>query len=172
MRQRLTIILAPVIFSLSLLVLLACGGGGTAATVVSGTPTVAPTAKPFTVGQAVKVGNWVITIHAVTESTGDQFDVPTGVYLILDMSFQNTDSQSHSISSLLQFTLTDSTGQKYTVALTGLSGITAPDGDVQAGKSVRGQTVYDVPKTEKSFEFTFEDVISGNAPATWDLTVS
>jgi hypothetical protein len=151
--------------------ILACGEAATTATTVNGTVTAAPTPKPFNVGEHVKVGMWVVTINSVKTNKGDgEFNVPKGIYLVIDASFQNTDSQSHTISSLIQFTLADSTGQKYDTALVTLTGIHEPDGDVQPGKTTRGQTVYDVPKTLKAFEFTFEDPFSGSA-ATWDLTI-
>jgi hypothetical protein len=156
---------------LTAVVILACGEAATPATVVNGTVTAAPTPKPFEVGEHVKVGFWIVTINSVQTNTGDgEFNVPKGVYLVIDASFQNTDSQSHTISSLIQFTLSDSTGQKYDPAIVTLAGIHEPDGDVQPGKTTRGQTVYDVPKNLKAFEFTFEDPFSGSA-ATWNLTV-
>ncbi len=156
----------------AVLVLLACSSTSTPPTTVSGTVTSAPTPKPFKVGDHVKVGFWVVTINSVKTNKGDQFDTPKGTYLIIDASFQNTDKESHTISSLIQFTFQDSTGQQYDTAITGLSGITPPDGDVQPGKTTRGQTVYDVPKDQKTFEFTFEDPLSDNAAAIWDLTIS
>ncbi|HEY7347582.1 MAG TPA: DUF4352 domain-containing protein [Ktedonobacterales bacterium] len=152
-------------------VILACGEAATPATVVNGTVTAAPTPKPFKVGEHVKVSYWVVTINSVKTNKGDgEFNVPKGVYLVIDASFQNTDSQSHTISSLLQFALSDSTGQKYDTEIVVLTGIHEPDGDVQPGKTTRGQTVYDVPKNLKAFEFTFEEPFS-NAAATWDLTI-
>lgn len=153
-----------------LMVLIACGEAAPAAQ-VTGSVTSAPTPKPFQIGDHVKVGFWVITVNSVKTSTGSDFDKPKGTYLIIDASFQNTDNKSHTISSLIQFTLQDKTGQKYDTAITALSNVTPPDGDVQPGKTTRGQTVYDVPKDQKTFEFTFEEPFS-NAAATWDLTIS
>lgn len=155
-----------------LIVLVACGEASTPAAVVNGTPTAAPTPKPFKVGDHVKVGYWVVTINSVKTNKGGEFDAPQGIYLIIDASYQNTDSQSHTISSLIQFTLQDTTGQKYDTAFTSLAGVTQPDGDVQPGKTTRGQTVYDVPKDQKAFEFTFEDPLSDNAAAIWDFNIS
>jgi major membrane immunogen (membrane-anchored lipoprotein) len=170
--KRLPIAVVLTILISTWIVLIACSSSSdTPASVVNGTPTSAPTPKPFKVGDHVKVGFWVVTINSIKTSTGDDFDQPKGIYLIIDASYQNTDNQSHTISSLIQFTLQDSTGQKYDTAIAALDGVTQPDGDVQPGKTTRGQTVYDVPKNIKSFEFTFEEPFS-NSAAIWDLTLS
>jgi hypothetical protein len=159
--------------------LAACGGTATNSntptnTVASATatPTPPPTPAGNTIGVPVHVGNWMVTINKVSTSTGDQADVPHGIYLIIDASFQNTSSAGHSISSLIQFTLTDSTGQKYNPTIVGMPGIVVPDtNNVLPGKTVRGQTTYDVPTSQKSFEFVFTDVIAGGASAAWDFSV-
>ena len=167
MSKKLLVILILVLTAAGIL---ACGEAATPATTVNGTVTTAPTPKPFKVGEHVKVGFWVVTINSVKTNKGDgEFNVPKGIYLVIDASFQNTDSQSHTISSLIQFTLSDSTSQKYDTAIVTLTGIHEPDGDVQPGKTTRGQTVYDVPKNLHAFEFTFEEPFSSSA-ATWDLT--
>ena len=175
--RRIIFILACLV---SLALLAACGATPAATTnnnntpaAVTATPTLPPTPATNTVGTAVHVGNWIVTLNKVSTSTGDQTDVPKGIYLIIDASFQNTSSAGHSISSLIQFTLTDSTSQKYNPTIVGMPGIVVPDtNNVLPGKTVRGQTVYDVPTSQKSFEWTFTDVIAGGASAAWDFTVS
>ena len=142
--------------------ILACGGASTTATTVQGTVTSAPQAKHFKVGDQVKVGVWVVTVNSATTSAGDDLDQPkNGQYLILDITFKNTDSTTQTISSIIQFQFQDSTGQKYDDQITGLSGVTPPDGDVQAGSQTRGQVVYDVPTSQHAFPFTFTPDIDG-----------
>lgn len=170
-RKRLvfTLIVSCFVF----LFLLACGEANTTApAVVTGTVTSAPQAKHFKVGDHVKVGSWVVTINSVKTSAGDEFDQPkNGQYLILDLTFQNTDSATQTISSILQFQFQDSTGQKYDDQITSLQSVTPPDGDVQAGSQARGQVVYDVPKSEHAFTFTFTPDIGDNTAAVWDISI-
>ncbi len=170
-RKRLMLTLAVSCFVL--LFILACGGSSDASgpTTVTGTVTSAPQAKHFKVGEQVKISYWVVTINSAKTSAGTSFDKPqNGQYLILDITFKNTDSQSHTISSIIQFQFQDSTGQKYNGQITTLKGVTPPDGDVQAGSQARGQVVYDVPKSEHNFTFTFTPDLGDNA-AVWDIAI-
>src|SRR5215472_1482263 len=122
-------ILSILALVLTAAVILACGEAASTATTVTGTVTSAPQAKHFKVGEHLKVGLWVVTLNSATTNAGDEFDQPkNGQYLILDITLKNTDSASHAVSSLIQFQ--DSTGQKYDVQITSLSGVTPPDGDV------------------------------------------
>src|SRR5690242_19891834 len=126
--------LALMVSGIAFLLILACSSDTAAPQAVSGTVTSAPQPKHFKVGQQVKVDVWVITVNSVKKSAGDDFDQPkNGQFLILDLTFKNTDSQSQALSSLIQFEFQDSTGQKYTEQITALQGVSAPDGDVQAG---------------------------------------
>ena len=158
---------------LTAVVIMACGEANTTPpATVTGTVTSAPQAKHFKVGDQVKVDSWIITINSATTSAGDEFDQPkNGQYLILDITFKNTDSASHTVSSIIQFQFQDSTGQKYDDQITGLSGVTAPDGDVQAGSQARGQVVYDVPTSEHAFTFTFTPDLGDSTAAVWDISI-
>jgi hypothetical protein len=170
-RKRL--VLTLIVSCFVLLFILACGGAdaSTPATAVNGTVTSAPQAKHFKVGDQVKIGSWVVTINSVKTSAGSSFDKPqNGQYLILDITFKNTDSTTHTISSIIEFQFQDSTGQKYNGQITALQGVTPPDGDVQAGSQTRGQVVYDVPKSEHHFTFTFTPDFGDNA-AIWDISI-
>jgi hypothetical protein len=134
--------------------------------------TSAPQAKHFKVGDQVKVGYWVVTLNSAKTSVGDDLDQPkNGQFLILDITFKNTDSATHTISSIIQFQFQDSTGQKYDDQITALQGVTPPDGDVQAGGQTRGQVVYDVPKSEHAFTFTFTPDIGDSTAAVWDISI-
>ncbi len=168
MSKKVLSILALVLTAVGIL---ACGEASTTATTVTGTVTSAPQAKHFKVGDQVKVGYWVVTLNSVKTSAGDDLDQPkNGQFLILDITFKNTDSATHTISSIIQFQFQDSTGQKYDDQLTILQGVTPPDGDVQAGSQTRGQVVYDVPTSEHAFTFTFTPDIGDNA-AVWDISI-
>lgn len=169
MSKKVLSILALVLTAVGIL---ACGEAATTATTVNGTVTSAPQAKRFKVGDQVKIGLWVVTINSATTSAGDEFDQPkNGQYLILDITFKNTDSAAQTISSIIQFQFQDSTGQKYDDQITGLSGVTAPDGDVQAGSQTRGQVVYDVPTSQHAFTFTFTPDIGDSTAAVWDISI-
>lgn len=164
----------------SLVLLSACGGTSTpvaqstnapTATVPTDTPTPAGPQR-YQVGQTGHVGVWDVTINSAKTSAGDANDTPTnGQYLILDITFKNTDTKDHTISSVLQFTFKDAdSGQKYNDQITSLPNVTPPDSDVNGGDLVKGQVVYDVPTSAHHFEWIFASVLTP-ATATWAITV-
>lgn len=114
---------------------------------------------------------WQITVNSVKTSKGEQFLTPTAgnIYLIVDVTLKNTSGQEQTVSSALNFSLQDSTGQKYTETI--LTGETPPDGKVEAGSLLRGQLVYEVPTSQKSFTFNFEADIIAGGQTVWDLHV-
>src|SRR6266704_1255034 len=97
--------------------LLACGStSSNTGTVVNTNPTSstsgktpAPSQQHFAVGQ--------VTINSAKTSSGSEFNKPqkTGdVFLVFSITVKNISSQEQPISSALNFSLLDSTGQKYT----------------------------------------------------------
>ncbi len=169
--------------------LLACGGialavtnsAKTVATVVAtqvatttiaqSQPTTASTNNQhFKVGQVVKVNDtWEVTINSVKTANGGDFSTPTAGdnYFIVDVTLKNLSGQEQNVSSALNFSLQDATGQKYTETI--LIGETPPDGKVEASSLLRGQLTYEVPTSQTSFTFNFEpDIVAGNQTV-WDL---
>jgi len=149
---------------------------GTLATTIPSSSTSTPTSNPsgqhFKVGQVVTVGNtWQVTVNSAKTSEGEQFITPTADhhYLILDVTLKNISSQEQNVSSALNFTLQDSTGQKYTETI--LPSKTPPDGKVEAGSLLRGQLSYEVPTSQKTFTFSFQANIISGGQTIWDINV-
>lgn len=161
--------------SLLVCFLAACGGsdnGNTGAIVTPGTtPTTAP-AKHFKVGDTVKVGNvWQIKINNVKSSQGQDFSTPKAgnVFLLIDISLMNISDQEQNVSSALNFTLRDDTGQTITETVTAFT--TPPDGKVSAGSPLRGVLAYEVPTRDKSFTLAFEADLLSSGQVVFDLSV-
>ncbi|MBA3823601.1 MAG: DUF4352 domain-containing protein [Ktedonobacterales bacterium] len=172
---------SPLIFIASLagalLVLLACSETSTVGTVVGGTSssstkTTSATATPpshFKAGQEVQFGDFIVTINGVKTSQGGELDtLKTGhIFVVVDVTLKNTSTKAQLISSFLDFTIQDATGQKYNETI--ITDATPPDGTVAPGGLLRGQLTYAVPKTQKSFTFSFQpDYLTGDQ-AIWDL---
>ena len=128
------------------------------------------TSQHFKVGQVVKVNDtWQVTVNSVKTSNGEQFLTPSAgnTYFIVDVTVKNLSGQQQTISSAINFSLQDATGQKYTETI--LTGETPPDGTVGSNALLRGQLTYEVPTSQTSFTFNFEpDIISGSQTV-WDL---
>lgn len=177
-----------IVLGVIVVLLLACGGVAVAvtngaksvATVVAtqvattttaqSQSTTAPTNQHFKVGQVVKVNDtWQVTINSVKTVNGGEFSTPTAgdTYFIVDVTLKNLSGQEQDVSSALNFSLQDATGQKYTETI--LIGETPPDGKVEANSLLRGQLTYEVPTSQKSFTFNFEpDIVAGDQTV-WDL---
>jgi len=144
-------------------------------TPVSGsTPTTAPSSQHFKVGDQVKVGDtWLVTIESAKTSEGSQFNKPqkTGnVFLVFSVSMKNVSNQEQEVSSALQWTLQDTTGQKYTETIDTDAGATL-DGKVEAGAPLKGSLAYEVPKATKAFTLAFEASLTEPGQTIWDITV-
>lgn len=156
-------------------VFLACGSGSAnagATTTGSSSNTSSSTDKHFKVGDQVKVGDtFVVTVNSVKTSDGDDFSKPKSgnTFLVVDVSIKNVSSKEQNLSSLLQFTLKDSAGQKYSETI--LVGATPPDGKLAAGDIVKGQIAYEVSAAQHSFTLSFVADIISSGQTVWDLKV-
>ena len=161
------------------LVIMACGGSSANAGTSVGTSGNSTTTtgssssnKHFKVGDQVKVGDtFIVTVNSFKTNPGDEFFKPKSgnKFVVVDVSLKNVSSDEQNISSLLQFTLKDATGQKYTETI--ISNVTPPDGKLAAGDIIKGQIPYEVPTAQHDFTFAFEaDIISGGQTI-WDLHV-
>ncbi|HEX6543612.1 MAG TPA: DUF4352 domain-containing protein [Ktedonobacterales bacterium] len=172
--------LLPLLSLLGILavVIMACGSSANTGTSVGSSgdnqnnSNSSNTSKHFKVGDQVKVGDtFIVTINSFKTSPGDEFDKPKSgnVFVVVDLSIKNVSKDEQNISSLLQFTLKDSTGQKYTETI--LSNATPPDGKLAAGDVIKGQIAYEVPKAQHDFTFAFEADIISSGQVIWDLHI-
>jgi len=126
----------------------------------------------FKVGDVVKVGEtWNITINSVKTSNGSsQFYTPKSghEYLILNITARNISSQEQVISSLVLFSLTDASGQKYDETIDPDAGATL-DGKVEASSQLKGSIVYEVPNNIHSYQLAFEASIVSSGQTIWDI---
>ena len=161
-------------------VLLACGatsnvntGSSSNTSLQADTPTTA-VAKHFKVGDNVKVGDtWNINVESVKTSPGSEFNKPTkdgDVFLIITVSMKNLSAKEQIVSSIVQFSLQDTTGQKYNIGIDTDAGA-ALDGKVEATSPIKGVLTYEVPTSAKSFLFHFENDITSSGQTTWDLKI-
>lgn len=158
------------VLGLSIMALLACGESSAAVATNGGGNSSSASSQHFKAGQQVKFGDFVVTVNSVKTSTGDELTTPKAgnIILVVDVTIKNTSSKSQDVSSALDFTLQDATGQKYDETI--ISNGTPPDGSVPAGGLLRGQLAYEVPKAQHKFTFSFQPDITSSDQAIWDLT--
>ena len=139
------------------------GGGTTPSTGTSGT-----------LNQPVQAGTWVVTVtHVAATTQSDLPPKPGNAYLEITLTLKNTAATQQLVSSLLQFSLSDSTGGKYDEALTDTNVHQPPDGNINAGQTLNAQLAYEVPQSQHNFVLSFQyDLINGNnSTVTWQLSV-
>ncbi|NOZ71637.1 MAG: DUF4352 domain-containing protein [Chloroflexi bacterium] len=119
----------------------------------------------FAIGDVIEVGDLVVIVNNVAFPPGDEFNKPDkdNKFVVVDLTLKNNGSKSVAISSLLQMSLKDTTGQKYGVDLmaTVASGGSTPDGEIAPGEKVRGQVGFQVPESAEGLVFVFDADVFG-----------
>lgn len=138
------------------------------------TATTASTTKHFKQTDAVQVGNtWDIEIVSAKTSTGSEFNKPQksgNVFLNFVIKVKNVSNQEQDVSSALQFTLLDTTGQKYDETIDTDAGSTL-DGKVEPNSLLQGSVSYEVPSSVHNFTLAFEADIISQGQVIWDVHV-
>ena len=120
----------------------------------------------FAVNDVIEVGDLTMIVNSVTYPTGDDFNKPDdgNQFLVVDVTITNNSTESKALSSLLQMSVKDATGQKYDVDLMAqmASGGASPDGELTAGETLRGQVGYQVPQDAQGLIFVFDADIFGS----------
>src|SRR6266702_4392767 len=143
--------------------------GNTPATGNTPAPTTAPAWN--SIGKPVVVNaDWTVTLNSVKKSTGSEFDQPKAgnIYLVVNVTMQNTSGATQNASSIGQWSLKDSSGQTDTQDITYGNG---PDGTVAANGKIRGNIAYEVPKSVHSFILQFVPDIGSTDLAEWTVHI-
>lgn len=119
---------------------------------------------PAAVGERYVDSEFAMTINSVrTEEDGDFTDPDEEVFLIMDVTLENLDDESTSISELLQFELQGNDDFKYDLSLLadtkGSLG-----GNLAAGSKVRGELAFDVPLLDSYTVLYQHDLFSDSIP--------
>lgn len=125
--------------------------------------------ETFEPGDIVEIGDFTLVVNSVESSTGSDFIKPAEGYefVIVDVTLENKLDESVAVSSLLQMSVKDATGQKYGVNLLASTagGGTTPDGELAASEKLRGQVGFEVPLDAEGLLFVFDPNIVGTGRA-------
>jgi hypothetical protein len=121
--------------------------------------------QAYKVGDVIAMGDTTITVNEITYPAGDQYTKPDAgkKFLIVDLTIENKSTAAINVSTLLQMSLKDPTGQKYTVDFMAAlaSGGTSPDGEIAPGEKLRGQVGFQVPENAAGLVFIFDAEVWG-----------
>ncbi|MGH2535932.1 MAG: DUF4352 domain-containing protein, partial [Candidatus Promineifilaceae bacterium] len=126
------------------------------------------------IGEAISLGDLVLTVNGTSSPEGDDFNRPDEgfKFLVVDFSLANQGSTAESVSSLLQTSIKDATGQEYDIDLMAsvAGGGSTPDGEIAAGETIRGQVGFQVPADATDLVFVFDAEVFGQGKVFVDLT--
>lgn len=140
---------------------LACGSVATPEKVVEDEFVPPPVPKQFHVGDTVEIGGVAITVNEVADLVDTTFDPDEGnKFVAVNLSIQNRTAEPVHISTIMQMSLKDTTGQIYKVDLLASNGA-PPEGEISPGEKIRGWVGYQVPIEAGGLVFVFDANVFG-----------
>ena len=127
----------------------------------------------FKVGDTVAMGDLEFTINSVRFDEGSEYFKPDEgkKWLVADCTVTNNSEESTSISSMLMLRLFDS--EYYSQEMTLLADTKGSlDGELGAGRTLRGEVAYEVDASETAWELIFEPNFFGFGQAIFNLDIS
>jgi hypothetical protein len=115
-------------------------------------------AADYTVGQTASTGGWRVTVYSFKDPytpPDTAFNASAGQhYVTVDVQVTNSDAnKAQTFSSLAGFHLLDSSNHQYDETIVAELSPSAPDGEVQAGQSIRGYVAFEVPDGTSGLRF-------------------
>lgn len=122
-----------------------------------------PKVETFKIGDSVKAGNLVFTVNSTRTDEGNEFIKPAEgkIYYIVDVTVENTGDESEVVSSLMMFKLFDADGYNYSVTF-GPETKGSVDGEVAAGRKIRGELVFEIPEEATGLELQIDPTVFGS----------
>ena len=107
----------------------------------------------------MRLGDLDLTVNGVRASLGNDVWAPEqGNYFVyVDVTFTNTVDQPQALSTLLQMTLQDAQGFRYSVDFlaTSAGNVSRPEGEIAPGGFLRGEVGYQIPKGATGLTWKF-----------------
>lgn len=103
----------------------------------------------LSIGQTFTAGNLEFVVNGIRTDSGEGFMRPDegNTFFLVDVSVTNNGSEAVSISSMLMFTVRDSYGFSHSLSIGAVSaGNGSLDGDIMAGRTLRGELGYEIPE--------------------------
>jgi hypothetical protein len=123
------------------------------------------TQQTYNVGDVIAMGTTTLAVNQILYPAGDQFNKPNAgfKFLVVDLTIENKGATAISVSTLLQMSLKDASGQKYDVDLMAstASGGSSPDGEIAPNEKLRGQVGFQVPENATGLVFVFDADVWG-----------
>jgi len=123
------------------------------------------TQQTFNIGDVIAMGTTNLTVNEVQYPAGDQYNKPNDgfKFLVVDLTIENQGATAITVSTFLQMSLKDASGQNYDVdfGASMASGGSSPDGEISPGEKLRGQVGFQVPENVTDLVFVFDADVWG-----------
>lgn len=171
-----------------LLASLACGSSTSPTLVATSAPPVDSGSQPqeqptqalapvtqqnYKVGDVVSIGDHVLVVLGWENVQPSDFSKPDAgkKFVAVELLLVNNSQSAMSVSTLLQMSMKDDTGQKYDVdfmASTAIGGASV-DGELAPGEKVRGKVGFQVAENATGLQFVFDASVWGTGKVFVDL---
>lgn len=114
-------------------------------------------AETFKIGDTVKMDKLQITLNGIRYSNGSEFLKPEEgkIFAIVDVTMENLDTKSQTVSSMLMFKMSDKDGYNYNSTIS--DDVKAQlDGEIGASRKMRGEVSFEIPKDATGLELLFK----------------
>jgi len=158
--------------ALSLVLLVGCASEVTPAKVEAPSPEAAAaeaqpvTIETYKVGDTVSIGDVKITLNGARFSKGSEYFKPEAgeKWLTINATIENQSSEAFASSSIMMFSLYDEDDYSADLAFTN-DEKGSLDGEIGAGRKIRGEMSYSVSEGQTQWELIFEPNVFGTGQA-------
>lgn len=160
--------------AMTIALLLAAGCGEVNTPQLATSETKAPSeakTQVFHIGDRVVIGDLAITVNGTRKPKPTDFLKPKegNIWIAVDATIENLGSQPTTISSLAMFKLADADGYNYGVTI-GPDSKAQLDGELGAGRKMRGEVVFEIPKDATGLQLIFTPSIIDRGQVVVDLS--
>lgn len=114
-----------------------------------------------------------MTVTSVHANVNSDYPPKKGdTYLEISLTLKNVSPNTQFVSSMIEFTLTDSSGGQYTESVNDTYTRQAVDGHLTMNQALNGQVAYEVPQTRHHFVLTFHYGLPDGSSdaASWNIS--
>lgn len=118
------------------------------------------------IGETYTAGALEIVVNGISTSGGKDYFKPSegNEFLLVDVSIKNNGTETESVSSMLMFNIRDAKGFSYSLSMGAASiGKGSLDGEIMAGKTLRGELGYEVTKDTEGLELFVSPSVFGSS---------
>lgn len=129
-----------------------------------------PKTQVHNIGDSVEADQMVFTVNGVREIPGNEFFKPQegNIYYAIDVTVENKSNESKAVSSVMMFDLIDSEGYSYNITI-GPETKGQLDGEIAAGRKLRGELAYEIPKNATGLELEIDPSVWGTGKIIYKL---